>query len=230
MQIKPKCSVKDCERKHKAKEYCAKHYQRLKANGGPSLKQKRKILQICSIEGCSRSTKSWNLCSRHYYKLRTKGLNGDYNIVNDDEARFKSNSIIDENGCWRWRKSKSHGYGRTVVKRKATSAHRGSWTIFIGKIPSGMQVNHKCHVRDCINPDHLYLGDQKQNMRDMKQAGRQKILKGSGIGNSKLQNADILQIREISKRGVSTKEISQLFKTCLSNIRQIVAYKTWKHV
>jgi hypothetical protein len=230
MQIKIKCLIEDCERGHKAKGYCAKHYQRLIINGTPHLKEKREILPICTIENCSRPTRSWNLCSRHYYKSRTKGLDGNYTIVNDDKLRLKTNSVVDKNGCWRWRKSKFNGYGKTVLKRKAMSAHRASWIIFAGKIPNRLQVNHKCHVRDCINPDHLYLGDQKQNMRDMKQAGRQKILKGSEIGNSKLQDADILQIRKISKQGVSVKEISQLFKTCSSNIRQIIACKTWKHV
>jgi hypothetical protein len=230
MQIKPRCSFEDCEGKHKAKGYCAKHYQRLVANGGPHLKERREILPNCTIEGCGRPTRSWNLCSRHYYKSRTKGLDGDYTVVNDNKLRLKTNSVIDQNGCWIWAKSTWNGYGKTILSGKVMQAHRASWKTFVGNIPIGVQVNHKCHVRDCINPDHLYLGDQKQNMRDMKEAGRQKILKGSEVGNSKLQDKDILRIREISRQGVSAKEISQLFKTCLSNIRQIVACKTWKHV
>lgn len=71
--------------------------------------------------------------------------------------------------CWYWRGSlEEFGYGRLQSKR----AHRLSWTLFNGEIPKGLYVLHKCDIRNCVNPDHLFLGTQIDNMRDMVKKGR----------------------------------------------------------
>jgi hypothetical protein len=75
--------------------------------------------------------------------------------------------------CWYWIGSRdSGGYG-IIGPRKA---HRESYELFHGKIPIGMHVLHKCDIRSCINPDHLFLGTQLDNMRDCKRKGRIKPL------------------------------------------------------
>jgi hypothetical protein len=50
---------------------------------------------------------------------------------------------MDSNGCWLWRKYKYNGYGKTILDGKLEQAHRVSWKVFVGQIPSGTQVNHK---------------------------------------------------------------------------------------
>jgi hypothetical protein len=85
---------------------------------------------------------------------------------------------IDENGCWNWtRATDADGYGRIQIrhkdrKTKNCSAHKLSWRIHKGPIPEGQCVCHKCDNRRCANPDHLFLGDHKANMKDMSDKGR----------------------------------------------------------
>lgn len=81
---------------------------------------------------------------------------------------------INDNGCWIWSgSSKSgNGYGRVTYKNQYIGAHRGSFIAYKGEIPKGMLVLHKCDVRMCVNPDHLFLGSQKDNIQDMLKKGR----------------------------------------------------------
>lgn len=74
-------------------------------------------------------------------------------------------------GCWGWRGSRTaDGYGHIWSHR----AHRLSWLVFIGEIPDGMGVLHRCDNRICTNPAHLFIGGQKMNMMDCAAKGRNK--------------------------------------------------------
>ena len=64
------------------------------------------------------------------------------------------------------------GYGHLTYKRKVYKAHRFAWTHAYGIIPKGMYVLHKCDNPPCVNPDHIYVGDQLDNVRDMNLKGR----------------------------------------------------------
>ena len=80
---------------------------------------------------------------------------------------------VTEAGCWIWTGAvRPGGYGNVGWRGKTLSAHRASYFAFNGIISKGFQVNHKCDVKCCVNPEHLYLGDQKQNMLDMDMRGR----------------------------------------------------------
>ena len=82
-------------------------------------------------------------------------------------------------GCWNWRLSKDRlGYGRLKVQMGAresfryTSAHRYAYELFVGPIPDGKHVLHRCDNRACCNPEHLFIGTHTDNMRDMHKKGR----------------------------------------------------------
>lgn len=90
--------------------------------------------------------------------------------------RFEEKYIpVTESGCWLWLASTRNGcgYGQMHTDRnfKPKYAHRVSYELFKGPIPEGLQVLHICDVRICVNPDHLYVGDQVQNMQDVRQRG-----------------------------------------------------------
>jgi hypothetical protein len=64
------------------------------------------------------------------------------------------------------------GYGKHFAKGKTIIAHRWAWEIVNGPIPDGLLVCHKCDVTSCVNPDHLFIGTQKENLKDCRDKGR----------------------------------------------------------
>lgn len=91
--------------------------------------------------------------------------------------RFESKFIpVTESGCWLWlRGINAKGYGQFGRKHGSDQAHRVAWELYRGQIPDGMNVCHSCDVRCCVNPDHLFLGTQKDNMQDCMKKGRLSI-------------------------------------------------------
>lgn len=93
----------------------------------------------------------------------------------DPAIRFWTH--VDKSGdCWIWTGARyALGYGAFGPKGTgAMGAHRYSWILAHGEIPAGMKVLHKCDVRCCVNPDHLFLGTQKDNIADMMAKGRRR--------------------------------------------------------
>ena len=145
--------------------------------------------------------------------------------------------------CWLWTGAKSGGYGNISVNGSTTKAHRISWEWTNGPIPEGMAVLHKCDVRLCVRPDHLFLGSIADNANDMVNKGRQavgqrhgsklhpeRLLRGEKHQNAKLTNAMVLQIRQMAKDGILHKDIAKRFGVTFSTIWSIVVRKTWKHI
>lgn len=87
--------------------------------------------------------------------------------------RLHSKVEIDASGCWVWQgATTSTGYGVFWLDGKQERAHRAAWLLHRGSIPEGRHVLHTCDVRACVNPDHLYLGDDLDNARDRDQRRR----------------------------------------------------------
>lgn len=127
--------------------------------------------------------------------------------------------------CWEWQgKIGTNGYGTVTWKKTTHLAHRLSYELHNGTIPKGMHVCHKCDNRKCVNPAHLFLGTQTDNMRDMAKKGR------AGISNAKLCANDVVLIRQLSEQGASNKDLSLRFGTDKENIRQIIKRQHWKHI
>ena len=91
-----------------------------------------------------------------------------------DAPRFLNK--LDRSGdCWLWTgQLDKDGYGMVMINYRSWKASRAAWHLLVGPIPEGMLVLHKCDVRACCNPDHLWLGTQSDNIRDMDSKGRRR--------------------------------------------------------
>ncbi len=133
--------------------------------------------------------------------------------------------------CWLWSGSLApDGYGKVKIKDKHTSAHRLSWVIHNGEIPSGMQVLHKCDNRSCVNPNHLVLGTNAENTADRVRKGRSNPAKGNQLPQSKLDECKVRQIREMSRVGMPQSKIAAYFDMCQQAIANVVSRKAWAHI
>ena len=116
----------------------------------------------CSIEGCPTVAKSLGLCIRHYFQKRRGVLGVTVDRQAKMEARFWA-KVEKGPGCWEWTASKITGHGRMVIDGATAYAHRISYELANGPIPDGLLIDHICHNKGCVNPDHLRLATQKQN-------------------------------------------------------------------
>lgn len=157
-----------------------------------------------------------------------------------DIARFwvKVNKRTDDE-CWMWlgATSKVNGYGQFGFKGRSYCAHRMSYRINRGNFDPELKVCHSCDVKGCVNPNHLWLGTQTDNMRDCKKKGRlyyqrpESRKRGEEHGSSKLTDAHIRAIRYMYATGYFThEEISDHFRISETEIRNIVDNKVWRHV
>lgn len=136
-----------------------------------------------------------------------------------------------KNDCWIWTKSKTKdGYGVMVVNRKQYRVHRLSYQEFVGEIPSGLLVCHKCDTPLCFNPSHLFLGTVTENALDMVRKERNFYQVGECGPNAKQTTESVLQIKKLRADGLGLKEIASMFNTTFGNISQICKGKTWKHL
>ena len=126
-------------------------------------------MKKCSVDGCG-NTPNGRYCTTHSERLR---LHGDlHHRRPTPEERFWG-KVDKTDGCWLWTAGTNiNGYGRLSVNRIAILAHRYSWALHNGEIPKGMCVMHKCDNPPCVNPDHLEMGSQQDNLKDMLSKGR----------------------------------------------------------
>lgn len=103
---------------------------------------------------------------------------------------------VTESGCWLWTgRVENTGYAQIRLDDQTrTGAHRASWLIHFGAIPPGLEVCHKCDVRSCVNPAHLFLGTSLDNQRDKVAKGRQAY--GERNGQARLDADKVRYIRE----------------------------------
>lgn len=136
---------------------------------------------------------------------------------------------IPEGGCWVWMGTTTvRGYGQIISNNRKHYAHRASYETFIGEIPKGMHVCHACDNVYCVNPAHLFLGTQKQNLQDMAKKGRSTI--GERNPNSKLTEDQIDRIKFGIGLGVTDETLAACFSVCRQTINNIRNGKAWKHV
>lgn len=145
-----------------------------------------------------------------------------------DRKRFEEKFTITP-ACWTWKFMKDKkGYGRFLLNGMPRIASRVAYFMYVGAIPSGKLVCHRCDNPSCVNPDHLFIGSAKQNTADMVSKGRGKWVKGERNGRSKLTDKEVIEIRSLS--GPTDREVAAKYKISPSVVHQIRRGKIWRHL
>lgn len=146
--------------------------------------------------------------------------------------------------CWEWQgRINVRGYGAFSIKGKTVQAHRFSWQLVNGAIPGDLWVLHKCDNRLCLNPDHLFLGTNSDNIRDAIAKGRVVIptprkfhsdktafKRGEEVNLAKLTRVKVIEIRKLYRNGMNMDMIAKSFNVSISTICRVINFKTWAHV
>ena len=154
---------------------------------------------------------NWD-CKRAYYRL----------------PDYFWRSVVKTDSCWLW-VGPTHGPdGRGSVGGGKTQdyAYRYSWKLHHGPIPEGMQACHKCDNPSCVNPGHLFLGTNSDNVQDSLKKGRFPV--GERAASAKITAQDVLAIRAAQRN--NSKSIAAKYGLTARHIRKIQAGQTWRHL
>lgn len=158
------------------------------------------------------------------------------NLTNEQISRFLSHVALGKSeDCWEWTGfTKWNGYGEVCIHYKKYTAHRIAWVIAKGGIPDGMVVCHTCDNRKCVNPNHLFLGTQADNLADMRSKGRYRPPnRRTGVDHpmAKLTNKDVLEIRDKYKPfQVTSRMLAEEYGVSITQIKYIIQRKYWNHI
>lgn len=174
-----------------------------------------------------------------------------YAITPADVAHFRMLAPrLAPNVCWLWRGAPSvHGYWRLHVggrKGRRLLAHRLAFALAERLDPGELEVCHACDVRLCVNPAHLFLGTQAENIADAKAKGRmaagenhglrkhpERSAKGEGHGRHKLTTEEVLRMRAQHAwplpRGIQAR-IARAFGVSPTTVREVLTGENWKHL
>ena len=184
----------------------------------------------CAVDGCEKLGRAAGMCHGHYKRLRTFGTTavkpGSKAPIADRFQLYVDKQGADE--CWPWKASvRGAGYGRIKSNGITFLAHRVSYEIHIGPIPDGMLVCHHCDNPRCVNPKHLFIGTQKDNLADRGAKGRFHPVNGESNGMSKLTEHQVLAIL---KDGRPQKTIAAEHGITRPMVSQIKRGHSWKHL
>jgi hypothetical protein len=200
--------------------------------------------RICDIDYCDRpAERQRKKCIGHRRRLATTGTYGTEPIKRVPPANSGPEGVlrfngwdVTEEGCWEYRGPRfANGYGQVKVDGTPQLAHRLSYQLWVGEIPDGAVVRHKCDNKPCLNPDHLETGTQFENVQDRNERGR--TARGNqGVG--KFTDDQVRAIRaevagankKYGDRGRKYQEIAEREEVSYGCIQGIWLRNTYKHV
>lgn len=201
--IRPSCSLEDCDLPHTAKGFCRIHYVR------------------------------WKKCGDPYGEVLRKVENGE-SLLEKLTKKFLRGISKLEDGCWTCTTASStrSGYLHIPIThdgvRNLVKVHRFSYEHFVGPIPEGMLICHKCDNRWCCNPDHLFVGSQSDNMQDMVRKGRGLV--GEKNANTSFTESDVISIYADIDSGLTRTAIAKKHGVSAVTISHIATGRNWKHL
>lgn len=195
---KPTCVIDGCERpeRYRRNGWCDMHYKRWSRHGDP-------LFTVRAPEEASLDE-----------RLRRMG--------------WSERTVVTELGpCWEWQGCRTPiGYGQLRVKGRGMIASRAAYTAWVDEIPDGLYVCHACDNPPCINPSHLYLGDQSRNMGDCDARGR--TPHGTRNGHARLTDADVAMIRVLVNGGSTQAAVARAYGVDPSHVSRIMSRQHWR--
>lgn len=153
-----------------------------------------------------------------------------------EEDRFNDKYTVAESGCWEWHAAnRDKGeYGKFWFRGSYCKAHRASYNMFVGPIPDGLCVLHRCDNRSCVNPSHLFVGTKKDNAADMIQKGRggqhKNPPRDGRRKDSKLTEEAVLDIRRRCAAGESQGSVAKIYGVVQPTVFKIIHKERWAHI
>ena len=192
------------------------------------------MTDICSVFECAREVNARGWCLMHYKRWRRHGdplkVSQMKSGTLEDRVRHIGWSNV-SGGCWEWKGSRhSFGHGVLSFQGQRIGAHRAAYSVWVGPIPEGKEIRHKCDNPPCINPAHLEPGTHAENMQDSAVRGRARSSRGEEKHSAILTEQKVLDIRSMALQGQSSKDLSLTYGVSYYTIRDIVTGRRWRHL
>lgn len=134
-------------------------------------------------------------------------------------------------GCWLWVGAvNACGYGTMRFNYHSHLAHRISYAALRGKFPKQKRILHLCDMPCCVNPEHLFVGTQADNVADMERKGRAYHPAAENHGRSKLTEQRVREIRLAERQYGSIAALARKYGVTKTAIRGVLNFRTWKNV
>ena len=205
------CKIKKCKDEPGQSGWCLTHYLQWKQCGDPELPQNYKMHRPKTYGELSTEERIHKYTKKIERKEFQNGLK--FHRVKDLQ-------------CWEWQRSISitNGYPYMNVGNKVYLVYRVAYEKLVGKIPKGLQILHKCDNKPCCNPNHLFLGTQKDNMVDM-------VNKCRKPPRCLFNREEILQIIKLHYvHNFTQKQIAEDCNVSMSTISRIIRGETYTHL
>lgn len=201
------------------------------------MKEKKKCFGTDLGIPCDRDSFAKGMCLMHYKRVWRYGdIEAVKRSANGRSLEYRLKRIgwdVTNSGCWEWRgtrvgKDYERGYGQVSYGGTGLVVSRVSYELWVGPIPDGFLICHRCDNPPCLNPEHLFAGTVQDNSDDMLAKGRLVRERGENASNVKLTEIQAQYI--LDNAHISASELAKVFGVHGSTIYNVRKGKTWSHL